>query len=102
MNRTEFVTITTIILFGVFVLGWFASWLIGRLTRPSPADLSELERKVRDTERERNKAIAMIKERDTRLSAAETELEAAMEGLRESRTEIEELRDYIERKLARR
>ena len=102
MNRTEFVTITTIILFGVFVLGWFASWLIGRLTRPSPADLSELERKVRDTERERNKAIAMINERDTRLSAAETELEAAMEGLRESRTEIEELRDYIERKLARR
>jgi septal ring factor EnvC (AmiA/AmiB activator) len=102
MNRTEFVTITTIILFGVFVLGWFASWLIGRLTRPSPADLSELERKVRDTERERDKAIAMIKERDTRLSAAETELEAAMEGLRESRTEIEELRDYIERKLARR
>jgi septal ring factor EnvC (AmiA/AmiB activator) len=84
------------------VLGWFASWLIGRLTRPSPADLSELERKVRDTERERDKAIAMIKERDTRLSAAETELEAAMEGLRESRTEIEELRDYIERKLARR
>ena len=102
MNRTEFVTITTIILFGVFVLGWFASWLIGRLTRPSPADLSELERKVRDTERERDKAIAMIKERDTRLSAAETELEAALEGLRESRTEIEELRDYIERKLARR
>ena len=102
MNRTEFVTITTIILFGVFVLGWFASWLIGCLTRPSLADLSELERKVRDTERERDKAIAMIKERDTRLSAAETELEAALEGLRESRTEIEELRDYIERKLARR
>ena len=102
MNRTEFITITTIILFGVFVLGWFASWLIGRLTRPSLADLSELERKVRDTERERDKAIAMIKERDTRLSAAETELEAALEGLRESRTEIEELRDYIERKLARR
>ena len=102
MNRTEFVTITTIILFGVFVLRWFTSWLIGRLTRPSLADLSELERKVRDTERERDKAIAMIKERDTRLSAAETELEAALEGLRESRTEIEELRDYIERKLARR
>ena len=64
MNRTEFVTITTIILFGVFVLGWFASWLIGRLTRPSLADLSELERKVRDTERERDKAISLLKERD--------------------------------------
>lgn len=102
MNRTEFVTVTTIILFGVFVLGWFASWLIGRLTRPSQADLAELDQRVRDTERERDKAISLLKERDTRLAAAEAELEAAMDGLRESRTEIEELRDYIERKLARR
>ena len=47
MNRTEFVTITTIILFGVFVLGWFASWLIHRLTRSSAADLGELDEAVR-------------------------------------------------------
>lgn len=102
MNRTEFVTVTAIILFGVFVLGWFASWLIGRLTRPSQADLSDLNRKLHDTERERDKAISLLKEREARLTSAEAELESAMEGLRESRTEIEELRDYIERKLARR
>lgn len=102
MNRTEFVTVTAIILFGVFVLGWFASWLIGRLTRPSQVDLSELNRKLHNTERERDKAISLLKERDIRIAAAEAELESAMEGLRESRTEIEELRDYIERKLARR
>ena len=102
MNRTEFVTITTIILFGVFVLGWFASWLIGRLTRPSQADLADLEQRVRDTERERDKAIALLKESEARLAASQAERDAAMEGLRESRTEIEELRDYIERKLARR
>lgn len=102
MNRTEFVTVTTIILFGVFVLGWFASWLIGRLTRPSPADLADLEQQVRDTERERDKAISLLKEGEARLAATQAELETAMEGLRESRTEIEELRDYIERKLSRR
>ena len=102
MNRTEFVTVTTIILFGVFVLGWFASWLIGRLTRPSPADLADLAQQLHDTERERDKAIMLLKESETRLSAAQAERDAAMEGLRESRTEIEELRDYIERKLARR
>lgn len=102
MNRTEFVTVTTIILFGVFVLGWFASWLIGRLTRPSQADLTDLDEKLRDTGRERDKAIALLKESEARLAAMQAELQAAMDGLRESRTEIEELRDYIERKLARR
>ena len=63
MNRTEFVTITTIILFGVFVLGWFASWLIGRLTRPSQADLADIQDKLRQVERERDKAIALLTER---------------------------------------
>ncbi|MGN7868144.1 hypothetical protein [Paracoccus sp. 22332] len=102
MNRTEFVTITTIILFGVFVLGWFASWLIGRLTRPSQADIRDLTRRLRDTERERDMAISLLKDREATLAATQGELNAALEGLRESRTEIEELRDYIERKLARR
>jgi F0F1-type ATP synthase membrane subunit b/b' len=102
MNRTEFVTITTIILFGVFVLGWFASWLIGRLTRPSQADLADIQDKLRQVERERDKAIALLTERETRLSTTQAELDTAIEGLRESRTEIEELRDYIERRLSRR
>ncbi|WP_295042692.1 hypothetical protein [uncultured Paracoccus sp.] len=102
MTRTEFVTITTIILFGVFVLGWFASWLIARLARPAQADIRDLTRRQRDTERERDMAISMVKDRDASLTALQGELDAAMEGLRESRTEIEELRDYIERKLARR
>ena len=102
MNRTEFVTVTTIILFGVFVLGWFASWLIGRLTRPSQADLADIQDKLRQVERERDKAIALLTERETRLSTTQAELDSAIEGLRESRTEIEELRDYIERRLSRR
>lgn len=102
MTRTEFVTITTIVLFGVFVLGWFASWLIGRLTRPSQADLSDLENRLRQAERERDKAVALLTERQTRLATVQAELDSALEGLRESRAEIEELRDYIERRLARR
>ena len=102
MNRTEFITATALVLFGAFVLGWFACWLIGRLTRPTHADLGDLERKLHGTERERDKAITLIKERDSRLAATQAELETAMGGLRESRTEIEELREYIERKLARR
>ena len=102
MDRTEFITATALVLFGAFVLGWFACWLIGRLTRPSHADLRELERKLHDTERERDKAIALLKDGESRRATAQTELETAMAGLRESRAEIEELRDYIERKLSRR
>ena len=102
MDRQEFIAVTAVALFAAFLLGWFASWLIGRLTRPSQVDLSDLNRKLHNTERERDKAISLLKERETRIAAAEAELGSAMEGLRESRTEIEELRDYIERKLARR
>ena len=106
MNRTEFITATALVLFGAFVLGWFACWLIMRLTRPSQSDIGDLERKLQDAERQRDTVIAAQQKREadlsTRLAAAEAELETAMGGLRESRTEIEELREYIERKLARR
>ncbi|RJL08762.1 hypothetical protein [Paracoccus siganidrum] len=109
MNRTEFITVTSIILFAAFLLGWFACWLIHRLTRPTRADMGELDRmaqQLHEAEEARDLAIAALEEREsalmTRLIDAEGELQAALEGLRESRTEVEELRDYIERKLARR
>lgn len=109
MNRTEFITVTAIILFAAFVLGWLASWLVHRLFRSSPASMSDLDhlaQKLHDTEKERDDAQAALQQREAvltkRLSEAESELQVAMDGLRESRTEVEELRDYIERKLARR
>lgn len=106
MNRTEFITATALVLFAAFVLGWFACWLIGRLTRPSLADLDAMTRQVHQAERDRDAAIAALKNREAdltaRLAATEAELASAMGGLRESRTEIEELRDYIERKLVKR
>lgn len=109
MNRTEFITVTAIILFAAFVLGWFASWLVHRLTRPTRADMGELDRmaqQVHEAEEERDSAVAQLEERESELSrqlvATEAELRAAMDGLRESRTEVEELREYIELKLARR
>lgn len=109
MDRTQFITVTAIILFGAFVLGWFASWLISRLTRPTRADMGELDRmaqQVHEAEEARDVAIAQLEEREgeltRRLAGAEAELTAAMDGLRESRTEVEELREYIELKLARR
>ena len=109
MNRTEFITVTAIILFAAFVLGWLASWLVHRLTRPTRSGMTELDRmaqQLHEVEEARDAAIAQLEEREadlaSRLAGAELELQAAMDGLRESRTEVEELRDYIEMKLARR
>lgn len=109
MNRTEFITVTAIILFTAFVLGWCVSWLVQRLTRPTRAGMTELDhmaQQLHEAEEARAAAVAQLEEREaeleSRLAGAEVELQAAMDGLRESRTEVEELRDYIEKKLARR
>ena len=109
MNRTEFITVTAIILFAAFVLGWFASWLIHRLSRPTRADMGELDRmaqEVHDAEDARDQAVERLEQVDTslrrKLAQSEADLQTAIEGLHESRTEVEELRVYIERKLARR
>lgn len=109
MDRNQLVIVTAIILFAAFVLGWFASWLIHRLTRPTRADMGELERmaqQMHEAEEARDEAIARLEERETalmrQLVGAEAELRAAMDGLRDARSEVEELRDYIENRLNRR
>jgi septal ring factor EnvC (AmiA/AmiB activator) len=104
MNRTEFIIATAIILFVAFALGWFASWLIHRLTRVSQADMGELEQMAQalhEAEETRDQALVYVEQREAelanQLSQTEAELRAAMEGLRDARHEAEELRAYIER-----
>ncbi|KRW94895.1 hypothetical protein O4J55_13615 [Paracoccus sp. PXZ] len=108
MNRTEFIIATAIILFAAFMLGWFASWLIHRLSRVTRAEMGELEsmaQQLHEAEEARDRAVDELETREAdlvaRLSTTEAELRAAEGQLRESLTEIEELRDYIDRKLGR-
>ncbi len=108
MNRTEFIIATAIILFAAFLLGWFASWLIHRLSRVTRAEIGELEsmaQQLHDAEEGRDRAVTELEEREAelvaKLSTTEAELRAVSGELVESRTEIEELRAYIERKLKR-
>ena len=65
-----------------------------------------MAQQVHDAEDARDAAVAQLEDRESdvtrRLLGAEAELRSAMDGLRESRTEVEELRQYIELKLARR
>ena len=109
MNRSEFIAVTALILFGAFLLGWLASWLVHRFTRPARADMSDLDRmaqSLHEAVEERDAAVALLEEREaalnSRATGAEAEAEAAMEALRDTRAEVEELRDYIERRLAER
>ncbi len=104
MNRLEFIALTAVILFVAFVLGWFAHWLIHRFSRVKGADLNELDRlaqQLHEAEEQRDQAVAYYQQRELDLSSqlqqTEAELSAAMEGLRDARTEAEELRGYIEK-----
>lgn len=104
MNRTEFVTATAIILFLFFCLGWFACWLWMRLSRVSRADIGEIDRmaqELHEAEEARDRAVSYIETREAeltnRLTQAEAELDAAMDGLRLARRETEELRARIGR-----
>jgi len=104
MNRTEFIIAITIILIIAFALGWFANWLVHRLTRVSDADVNELESlaaSLHEAEELRDQAITYIEQREseltTQLFQTEAELRAAMEGLREARSENDHLRSKLEK-----
>jgi len=64
-------------------------------------DLDKMAQELHKAEEERDETTSYFQQREAeltnKLSQTEAELEAAMEGLRTSRTEAEELRAYIER-----
>lgn len=109
MNRTEFVIATSAILFVAFAAGWFACWLVGRFARVGQSEIGEVDRlasQLHEAEEQRDEAVAYYQARErtaeNRLTQVQAELAAAMEGLRESRTEADDLRAYIERANAQR
>jgi len=104
MNRSEFILVTAAILFVAFLLGWFAHWLVSRLTRVTRSEMDELDKmaqSLHEAEETRDRAITYQEQREAELTnqihQLEAELKAAMEGLREARREAEELRAYVER-----
>jgi len=104
VSRSEFIVVTAIILFVAFMLGWFANWLIHRLTRVTQSEMGELDKmaqSLHDAEETRDQAITYLQQREAeltnQLSQTEAELSAAMDGLRDARQEAEELRAWIER-----
>jgi uncharacterized iron-regulated membrane protein len=99
MNRSEFIIAIAAILFIAFALGWFAFWLVNRFTRVTKADIGELDRMAQalhEAEETRDQAITYLQQREAEISnqlnQTEAELRAAMDGLREARREVEDLR----------
>ena len=86
MTRTDFLLIAAGALFTAFVLGWLAGWLTHRATGPAPV----------------RAAPPPTDDTGDQLAAAAAETRAARDQLREAHVEIEELRAYIDRKLANR
>lgn len=87
MNQTELMIAIAGGLFAAFLLGWLAGWLALR-AGDSGAD------------REAPPAPTGLADMEARIAAAEDAATRAEDDLRVAQIEIEELRNYIERKLA--
>ena len=103
MNASEFVAAAAGILFVAFVAGWFAHWIVSRVSRTTRSgmnDLDQMAQEMHRAEEERDEAVAYYQNREAELTnkvtQTEAELHAAMEGLRAARHEAEELRAQIE------
>lgn len=104
MNRLQLTIATAVILLAAFALGWFAYWLLHRFTRVAGGDMAEMDRlaqSLHEAEEARDQAILYLEQREAELmgqiAQTEAELKAAMEGLRDARAEVEDMRSYIER-----
>lgn len=102
MNRTEFIVVTAAILFVAFLLGWFASWVVHRVSRVTQTDMDELDRMAQalhEAEETRDQAITYMQQREAeltnQLTQSEAEYHAAMDGLRDAREEVEQLRAHL-------
>ncbi|WP_116132491.1 hypothetical protein [Tropicimonas sp. IMCC34043] len=105
MNRTEFIMATAAVLFVAFLVGWFASWIVHRVTRVTQADMSELDKMAQalhEAEETRDQAITYLQQREAELTneltQTEAELQAAMEGLGSLRSENERMSLELERR----
>lgn len=107
MTRDNLIIAIALVLFTAFLLGWFARWLVGRLTSPGRAELKVLDRlaqDLHDAESALERAVTDNQEREAtmheRLAFSTSELTTARTALQEAAEEIEELRAYIETHIA--
>jgi len=103
MTGNEFIAVTAVILFMAFLVGWFTRWLVTRLTQSTLSDTNEVDTLVEalhQAEMERDNVQELLRRREeehkNELNQVLAELSTAMDGLRDSRREAEELRAHVE------
>ncbi|NHF72168.1 hypothetical protein [Paracoccus xiamenensis] len=108
MTRDNLIIAIALVLFAAFLLGWFASWLVGRVTRPGRAELKVLDRLAQDLheaetalERVTGEGLQREAAMHERLAFSASELATARSALQEASEEIEELRGYIDTHIAK-
>jgi septal ring factor EnvC (AmiA/AmiB activator) len=104
MSSSQFVVATAVMLFVAFCLGWFANWLVHRFSRVAADDVAQLDRmsqELHEAEETRDQAITYLQQREAeltnQLTQTEAELRAAMDVLRDTRQEAEEMRAHLAR-----
>ena len=101
MNREEFIISAAVVLFLAFLLGWLSRWFLQRLNMVSEKDLKDLNKisaALLEAEKSNEKARNRELELNKKILQLEAELEAAMDGLRTARLEIEELKSSLVKK----
>jgi hypothetical protein len=102
MDRTQIIAALAGLLFAAFLLGFLSHWIVTRLSRVSHRDLDELDNMaeaLHDAEHARDQAVAARHktEQEARRYTAQlqSDLDAALEGLRAAQAEADELRAFI-------
>ena len=103
MNRTELTMIIAGGMVVALIAGWTLRWVFGLLNRPAPEEPipeTELEAQLREAlegkEAVEAKLASVEDDLSRKLSQTQAELSATMDGLRDARRQMNEMREQLE------
>lgn len=103
MDRTDLIGAIATMLITAFVVGWLIGLIVQRITQPRRDNMNELDRmaqQLHDAEERRAASAARLEKREAELSrkilGLEAELKSTDDALRDSRSEVQELHEFIE------
>lgn len=106
MDRTELIASLATMLITAFVVGWLIGLIVQRMTKPRRGNMNELDQmaqQLHDAETRRAAIAERLEKRESELArkilGLEAELKSMDDALRDSRTEVQELRHFIESSL---
>ena len=103
MNRTELTMIIAGGMVVALIAGWTLRWVFGLLNRPAPEEPipeSELEAQLREAlvakDAAEAKLMSVEEDLSNKLTQTQAELNATMDGLRDARRQMNEMREQLD------